>query len=61
MKFSAAALKDLPKESIFLSLTSDDGIPEAIARGIVDDLISDTIVILLIEEKGSEFCFSGGG
>jgi hypothetical protein len=35
-------LKDLSKESILLcSLTHDDGIPEAIVRGIVDDLISD--------------------
>jgi hypothetical protein len=41
MKFSATALKNLSKESILLSLTRDDDIPEAIARGIVDDLISD--------------------
>jgi hypothetical protein len=42
MKFSATTLKDLSKEYILLSLTHDDGIPEAIlARGIVDDLISD--------------------
>jgi hypothetical protein len=39
MKFSAAALKNLSKESILLSLTHDDGIPEATARGIVDDLL----------------------
>jgi hypothetical protein len=31
----------LSKESILLSLTRDDGIPEPIARDIVDDLISD--------------------
>jgi hypothetical protein len=40
MKFNVAALKDLSKEYILLSLTHDDGIPEAIARGFLDDLIS---------------------
>jgi hypothetical protein len=47
MEFSAAALKDLSKESILHSLTHDDGIPETIARGIVDDLISDDSDLLI--------------
>jgi hypothetical protein len=42
MKFRQATLTALTKEAFVLELPTDEGIPIEIARGIADDIMSDS-------------------